>query len=138
MPVYIFGQTQLYYTFSGRLQDMLRRASRASRISLIPFVGRSWLSPFVPLQEPLTCVVGRPLNAGATPILHPSREQIDALHARFCAELRRLFERYKACHPGFENKRLYLDDEAFLDEDEVEQIRARRRLEEFHLFPSRL
>lgn len=89
LPVYIFGQTQLFYTLSGRLQELLQRASRILRVSIIPFVGRSWLSPFIPLQQPLTCVVGRPVNQGAEPIPHPSLAQVDELHAIFCAEIRR-------------------------------------------------
>lgn len=178
LPVYIFGQTQLFYTFSvwqpcascaacvrqahfkqaharaallniartfcsvllcgqGKLQELLRTASRALRISLIPFVGRSWLSPFVPLESPLTCVVGLPLNMDAEPIDEPTQAQVDELHSSFCVELRRLFETHKVHHPGFEHKRLYFDDED-LHEEEIASIRGRRRLEEFHLFPSKI
>lgn len=75
VPVYIFGQTQLFFTFSGRLQDLMSRLSRTLRVSLIPFVGRSWLSPFVPLQNPLTVVVGTPINVGAEVIKEPTQEQ---------------------------------------------------------------
>ena len=138
MPVYIFGQTRLFYTLSGRLQDSLRALSRHARVSLVPFVGRSWLSPFVPLQERLTCVVGPPLNMGARPIPTPTAEEVDALHAAFCVELRRLFERHKACDPHYADKHLYFDDEAFLDEDKVLQLRRRRRLEDYHLYPAKL
>jgi len=137
LPVYIFGQTQLFYTFSGGLAQLLRRASRMARVSLIPFIGRSWISPFIPLQQPLTCVVGRPLNMNAPPTEHPTTEQIDALHASFCMELRRIFEEYKGGHPGYEAKRLYFDDEV-LDDQEIEKVRARRQLEHFHLFPAKL
>ena len=137
MPVYIFGQAQLFYTLHGRVHDALQRLSRALRVSIIPFVGRSWLSPFVPLPTPLTCVVGRPLNLGAEPIERPSAEQVDALHAQFCSELRRIFEAHKSAHPGFAAKKLYLDPEAAAEED-VEALRERRRLEEFHVFPAKL
>ena len=141
MPVYIFGQTQLFYTFSGRLQQLMRRLSRAPRVSLIPFVGRSWLSPFVPLQNPLTVVVGRPINLDVAPVEAPTAEQIDALHAEFTAELQRIFDTYKGRHPGYSNKRLYVageDDVTRWGEEEVEAIRERRRLEQFHLFPAKL
>jgi len=86
VPVYIFGQTQLFFTFTGRLQDVMRRLSRALRVSLIPFVGRSWLSPFVPLQNPLTVVAGEPINVGAEPIDRPSAEQVrqDLAFTRYC------------------------------------------------------
>mmetsp|Transcript_45607 Transcript_45607/g.148372 ORF Transcript_45607/g.148372 Transcript_45607/m.148372 type:complete len:185 (+) Transcript_45607:568-1122(+) len=141
VPVYIFGQTQLFYTFSGRLQQLMRRLSRALRVSLIPFVGRSWLSPFVPLQNPLTVVVGRPINLDVAPVEAPTAEQIDALHAEFTAELQRIFDTYKGRHPGYSNKRLYVageDDVTRWGEEEVEAIRERRRLEQFHLFPAKL
>ena len=71
------------------MQELLQRASRLLRVSIIPFVGRSWLSPFIPLQQPLTCVVGRPINQGAEPIARPTAAQVDELHALFCAEIRR-------------------------------------------------
>ena len=139
LPTYIFGQTQLFYTLTGRGQDLLQRVSRALRISIIPFVGRSWLSPFVPLQQPLTCVIGRPINVGAAPIAEPTDAQISALHAQFRAELVRIFETYKGRHPGFENKRLYFDDERDADEEEqLEARRERRSLEQFHVFPAKL
>lgn len=140
LPVYIFGQTQLFYTLTGRVQEMLRQLSRRLRVSLIPFVGRSWLSPFVPLQEPLTCVVGRPINVGAAPIDAPTAAQVDALHAQFCAELRRLFEQHKHRHPGYAEKRLYFDGEEgdVASRIEAEELRERRRLEEFHVFPAKL
>ena len=140
LPVYIFGQTQLFYTLTGRVQELLRRLSRRLRVSLIPFVGRSWLSPFVPLQEPLTCVVGRPINLGAAPIDAPTAAQVDALHAQFCAELRRLFEAHKHRHPGYAEKRLYFDGEEgdVASRGEAEELRERRRLEEFHVFPAKM
>ena len=138
LPVYIFGQTQLFFTLTGRTQELLRQLSRSLRVSLIPFVGRSWLSPFVPLQQPLTCVVGRPINVGATPIAAPTDAQVDALHRQFCAELRRVFDTYKAQHPGYADKRLFFDGEEIDDEAELEELRERRRLEEFHVWPARL
>jgi len=142
-PVYIFGQTQLFYTLGGRAQELLRRLSRYARVSLVPFVGRSWLSPFVPLQRPLTAVIGRPLNVHMPPVPSPTPEQIDALHAQFCSELRRLFDEHKASHPGFAHKTLHFEDDD-TDELRADEVRAleaqreRRQLEEFHLFPSRL
>jgi len=141
VPVYIFGQTQLFFTFSGRLQDLMSRLSRTLRVSLIPFVGRSWLSPFVPLQNPLTVVVGTPINVGAEVIKEPTQEQVDALHARFCNELIRIFDRYKGEHPGFAHKRLHIagtqSDDSDDDADEARR-KERRRLEQFHLFPAKL
>lgn len=69
--------------------------------------------------------------------------QVDALHAAYTLELARIFDTYKAQHdPGFAHKRLYIagaDDETrTTGEDEVETIRERRRLEQFHLFPAKL
>ena len=115
------------------------RASRALRVSIIPFVGRSWLSPFVPLQQPLTCVIGRPINVDAAPIAEPTDAQINAMHAEFRAELSRIFETYKGRHPGFEARRLYFDDERDDDDDEqLARVRERRSLEQFHVFPAKL
>ena len=75
----------------------------------------------------------------AVPIPSPSAEQVDALHTLFCAEIRRLFERYKSERPGFANRRLYFDGEdAAEDEALVEERNERRALEQFHVFPARL
>ena len=112
---------------------MLQRISRQLRVSLIPFVGRSWLSPFVPIAKPITVVVGTPIRAGP-PVPRPSQEQVDALHLHFCSELRRIFDKFKSAHPGFEHKRLFFDDE--VERYKPSEEAAQRRLESFHLFPS--
>ena len=51
----------------------------------------------------------------------------------------RLFEEYKSEHPGFANKRLYFDGEDVGEGEEaqLEEMKERRRLEQFHVFPSR-
>lgn len=74
----------------------------------------------------------------------PPACQVDALHARFCDEIVRLFDTYKHEHPGFARKRLYIagaeggDETSQWDAEQVEAIRERRRLEQFHLFPAKL
>ena len=66
---------------------------------------------------------------------------MDALHARFCNELIRIFDRYKGEHPGFAHKRLHIagtqSDDSDDDADEARR-KERRRLEQFHLFPAKL
>ena len=139
IPVYIFGQTQLFYTLGGAVGDFFRAISRAIRVSIIPFVGRSWLSPFIPMKEPLTVVLGSPIHVPEA-VPQPTAEQVDALHAQFCSEVRRIFDQYKNQHPGYADKRLYFEDEVPLpseSEADREELR-RRRLEEFHLFPAKL
>jgi hypothetical protein len=142
LPVYIFGQTQLFYTLTGPLQEFMKKLSRVLRVSIIPFVGRSWLSPFVPLQKPLTVAIGTPINVNATPMPDPSPEQIDELHTQFCSELKRIFEKYKGEHPGFAHKQLRFagasSDDTYWHADEIEVVKERRILEEFHLFPAKL
>ena len=141
VPVYFFGHSQLYHRVgSGPLGAALQDLSRALRMSLLLAVGASWLSPIVPLQKPITVVVGRPIHV-AEPIESPSQEQVDELHARFCVELRRIFERYKGEHSAdFAQRRLYFEDEALQPEDEALERTAEeaQRREQFHIFPQRL
>ena len=143
VPCYGFGNTQLFDVLGGVPGDIFKRISRALRVSLIPFVGRSVFSPFTPRAVPITAVIGTPIDVEREE--RPTQEQINKLHARFCSELRRIFDKYKGMHPGFENKTLYFDNEvenedgSAVDFEDPGVLEARSAaLEEFHLYPSKL
>ena len=59
----------------------------------LAFVHGRWGLP-MPFARPVTTVVGSPLHVDRCE--HPSREQVDALHAAYCRCLEELFEKHKA------------------------------------------
>lgn len=65
-------QVTLLLTAAGAT---LQEISRALQVSLILAVGASWLSPIVPLQKPITVVVGRPVHVGKA-IESPTQAQV--------------------------------------------------------------
>eukprot|EP01088_Endostelium_zonatum_P018392 TRINITY_DN5889_c1_g1_i1.p1 TRINITY_DN5889_c1_g1~~TRINITY_DN5889_c1_g1_i1.p1 ORF type:complete len:398 (+),score=77.07 TRINITY_DN5889_c1_g1_i1:71-1264(+) len=85
VPVYYFGQTQLY-DFIG-----FPVLSRKLRGAMCFFYGR-WFSP-VPIQHPVTMVVGVPMELKQ--ILDPTPEQIDEVHGEFIKRLKQLFDEHK-------------------------------------------
>ena len=95
VPVYYFGQSQLY-DFIG-----FPVLSRKLRGAMCFFYGR-WFSP-VPIQHPVTMVVGVPLELKQ--IYDPTQEQIDEVHAEFIKRLKQLFDDHKQ-EFGWANKQL--------------------------------
>ncbi len=60
------------------------------------FYGRSILSNIVglmPYRKPITTVVGAPIRVRCNP--EPSDEEVAAVHAEYCDQLKRLFDKYK-------------------------------------------
>jgi len=112
VPAYGLGHTQLFTTLdrSSRLGSLLMNLSRRLRISLPLSHGR-WGMPLVPYPRPVVALVGRPIRIDH-PIPNPTDAQIDEVHDRFVAEVRRIFDKHKHLVPGYENKRLYFEDEA--------------------------
>jgi hypothetical protein len=69
--------------------------------------GGNWL-PFMPRRQELNVYVGAALPVPHTP--QPTQAEIDETHARYCAELRRLFDGAKGRVQGFEDFELELID----------------------------
>lgn len=111
VPVYGLGHTQLFTMFdsSSGLGRLLMQLSRRLQISLPLGYGRFGM-PLVPYSKPLAALVGKPIRVDA-PNPNPSNEEIDKVHSEFLAELTRVYEKHKHLVPGFENKKLYFEDE---------------------------
>ena len=74
--------------------------SRQLQVSLTYFWGR-WYLP-IPRDEKLLYVSGQPL--GLPQIDDPTQADIDTWHAKYCAEVKRLFDRYKERLPNYKHK----------------------------------
>jgi hypothetical protein len=115
IPIYVFGATKMF----KRLQlPALERLSLLLRVSLVVFFG-SWGLP-IPFRQRLLYVMGQPImpasldsigNGAAqndnTVAVAGVEQQVDDMHARFCDELLRLFDRHKEAY-GWGHKALKL------------------------------
>jgi len=100
VPIYYFGNTQLFDFVGG---ETLSRLSRKFKLSMVLFYGRFFLP--IPYQHPITMVVGRPIPVPH--VEHPSPELVDRLHTRFVNELNKLYDDH--CHlVGWEGKPLII------------------------------
>jgi hypothetical protein len=119
IPVYVFGATKMF----KRLQlPVLERLSLFFRVSLVVFFG-AWGLP-IPFRQRLLYVMGQPImpsslvggggggganmndNTGTLAVAGVE-QQVDDMHARFCDELLRLFDRHKESY-GWGHKTLKL------------------------------
>jgi len=98
VQVYYLGNTQLFSKIGG---GVLARVSRSLRASFVLFYGRFFLP--IPYAHPITMLVGKPIKVAK--VEQPTKEQIDAVHATFVAELEALFERHKTDF-GWSSKKL--------------------------------
>ena len=102
VPVYTYGATKMLNRL--QLPAIVERLSNLLRVSLCVFFGRFGLP--IPFRTKLLYVVGRTLYPPvASADGDEFRDQVDTLHAAFCEELRRIFERHKGSY-GWEDKRL--------------------------------
>ena len=112
IPVYVFGATKMF----KRLQlPVLERLSLFFRVSLVVFFG-AWGLP-IPFRQRLLYVMGQPImpsalvggdaNMNGTLAVAGVEQQVDDMHARFCDELLRLFDRHKESY-GWGHKTLKL------------------------------
>lgn len=94
VPCYAFGANEIFSRKFGP-HSLLAKLSSALRTSLVFWLGR-WGVPygFVPINSKLVVALGAPLDVER--VAEPSREQVEALHARYCAALKDLFDRHKA------------------------------------------
>lgn len=112
VPVYGLGHTQLFSMLdkSSALGSFLMRMSRRLKVSLPLSYGRLGM-PLVPYSKPIAALVGKPIRVEQA-YENPSEELVNEVHAQFVAELQRIFQKHKGVVPGYENKQLYLEDEA--------------------------
>jgi len=99
VPTMSFGENELYHTVQFDKGTRCRAVQDAFQARLgfaLPiFFGSSWLFPLLPRRIPLATVVGEPVR----PVPGESGpEAVDALHARYCEVLRKLFDSHKAEH----------------------------------------
>mmetsp|Transcript_28309 Transcript_28309/g.53925 ORF Transcript_28309/g.53925 Transcript_28309/m.53925 type:complete len:313 (+) Transcript_28309:208-1146(+) len=91
IPVYAFGETDLYSTYS-LLFSLRLWICKNLRVALP--LARGVGPTLVPRPRPVSCVVGKPLRVDKSAC--PSNITVDNLHARFTRELQQLFEKHKA------------------------------------------
>lgn len=102
VPVYLFGNTSV---LSVLKHGPLAALSRKLQVSLTWLWGM-WYLP-IPRDDKLLYVCGKPL--GLPHIAEPTQEDIDKWHAKYCEEVRRLFESYKEKVPLYKHKKLFID-----------------------------
>jgi 1-acyl-sn-glycerol-3-phosphate acyltransferase len=93
VPCYCFGANEVYTRHFGP-DSILAKLSSVLRVSLVPWSGR-WGLPFGVVPNPckLCVVLGKPIDVEM--VAEPTREQVEALHSRYVATLRELFDRHK-------------------------------------------
>jgi 1-acyl-sn-glycerol-3-phosphate acyltransferase len=99
IPIYLFGNTSALSVFKT---GVLAELSRKLQVSLTYIWGR-WYLP-IPRDCKLLYAAGQPL--GMPQIEHPTSEDIDKWHAKYCHEVERLFEKYKEKVPEYKHKKL--------------------------------
>lgn len=104
VPVYFLGNTSVLSVLTGSL---LRKIARSTGVTLTWFWG--WGGTLVPRPKKVLGVLGRPLGIPTTPIPEPSQAQIDEFHAKYLAEVQRLFETYKVYNPDYQQKTLQFE-----------------------------
>ena len=96
LPMYGFGENQLFHTSQALLQSRLGLVRRL-RVGAPLFAGR-WGIPFllVPVQRAhVTLVIGRPVEVGP-PNPTPSSAEVQAVFERYVDEVARIFETHAA------------------------------------------
>ena len=63
----------------------------------------------VPRPRKILGVVGQPLGVPSTPVAAPTQQQIDELHAKYLAEVTRIFESYKPYNADYKDKALQFE-----------------------------
>lgn len=99
LPVYLFGNTSV---LSVLKKGILATISRRLQVSLTYIWGR-W---YLPIPRDCKClyVMGQPL--GLPQIADPTQEDIDKWHAKYCREVKRIFDTYKERVPEYKHKKL--------------------------------
>ena len=112
VPSYVFGANEVFTRYFEH-NGVMAKVSSVLQTSLVVWSGR-WGIPFsfVPHRSKLVAVIGAPIEV--TKVAEPTKEQVEALHAKFVAEVRALYDRHKG-RMGAEwaarRDKLYLEDE---------------------------
>jgi hypothetical protein len=93
LPVYAFGENELYVTWPRFAQRFRLWLVRRTRVPLLLFRGR-WFTLWPDTRVPVHVVIGKPVRVPG-PINEPSDEQILALQKRVLDAFVQLFERHK-------------------------------------------
>mmetsp|Transcript_18241 Transcript_18241/g.45607 ORF Transcript_18241/g.45607 Transcript_18241/m.45607 type:complete len:410 (-) Transcript_18241:382-1611(-) len=113
VPVYCMGANQIYSRKFGR-SSVFAKLSSKLQTSLVFWTDRLGLPfGFLPLKQKMVLCLGKPIWIDEK-IENPTKEQIEALHARYVAALKDLFDRHKhlkAADGWGENTKLLLEDE---------------------------
>lgn len=99
LPIYLFGNTTVLSVWKPSL---LASISRKLQLSLT-YVWGKWYLP-IPRDCKLLYVSGQPL--GLPHIKDPTQADIDKWHAKYCQEVKRLFDTYKERVPEYKHKQL--------------------------------
>lgn len=102
IPIYLFGNTSV---LSVLKTGFLATMSRKMQMSVTYFWGK-WGLP-LPRDEKLLYVRGKAL--GMPHIPNPTDEDINKWHAKYCEEVRRIFEENKEKLPAYKHKTLIID-----------------------------
>ncbi|KAJ1624323.1 diacylglycerol acyltransferase-domain-containing protein [Pavlovales sp. CCMP2436] len=92
LPVYIFGENQLFRT-TPTLQRFARRIFALSGIPAVVPLGRWGLPWLIPRPTNVLIAFGQPVYAG--PPQEPTDAAVEEVFTRYSAELNRLFEEHK-------------------------------------------
>ena len=103
VPFYFFGNTSILSVLSTGPLAVLSRKLGASVTYFWGFCGL----PLPRFGQKCISVMGRPL--GVPHIENPTQEDIDTWHAKYCSEVRRLYEQYQDKCPHYKNKPLFID-----------------------------
>lgn len=94
VPVYVFGETELYQQWSpkeGSAFDIFQRwVKKVTGIAPIVFFSDRGL---IPRKVPITVTVGEPINVQL--VKNPTKEDIDGLHQKFMDSITELFNAEK-------------------------------------------
>jgi hypothetical protein len=96
IPHYTFGANETYYRPFGP-SSVLAKISSKLRVSIVPWFGRWWIPlGAVPFRVPVLDVMGPVMEV---PKHKPVTEWlVSQVHAKFCHELRKLFDEYKVVY----------------------------------------
>lgn len=105
VPVFSFGEHVVYDQVQSepgsamfRFQEALRRHAGMAPVIIRGRGIFQYTFGLLPHRLPVTVVVGEPLDVEK--VQNPSKEEVEALHARFCEALRALYDKHKDKYNG--------------------------------------